>query len=321
MQRLIPFVLILTLGLGCKEKAPTPEPVESKAPMTRPRPLGLMKSRSLRRSMKKIIEEDFTRVPVASVLEHLKQSHSPGLDRAIQVFKAQPVKAVKALTPLLESPNVLTRINSVRILGYLAPHSQAALGDLLIRLDKEPNTKTLSMVIDTLRLIAPHTPSLEKRLVELLASPSPLVVWQSVKTLGAFGKKASGAVDALKKQLTSKENYIRLEAANALWKISGTMKGFSDIARDLDDSDRNFRKKFIVILSELPPEQPLVVDLLIKALEDPSVANRRQAAIALKKRAAFARKALPALKKATTHKDYSLRKYATDAIAAIEKIP
>ncbi|MBU1241554.1 HEAT repeat domain-containing protein [Myxococcota bacterium] len=313
------LMILLLLSPGCKDQS-RETPKKAAVPALKKKfPLpNLPKSAFIRKKISQLDVEDYTKIPLNSVLKDLKKARGHEIERAQKVFMAQPEKAVPLLVSLLDNSDNLTRIHAVRLLGDLMPHSKHSLPAVLKRLHEEKITKILSMVIDSLRKMAPHSPALERDLLALLSSPSPLVVWQAAKSLGVFGKKATKSIEGLKKLLTAKENYIRLTAATSLWQISGNLEGFMAIKKDMEDPDRNFRKLFITTLSKLPPE-PLVMEFYIRALNDKAIPLRRMAALALKKLGPKAKKTLDTLREAAKHKDYSLRKYSLEAIAAIEK--
>ena len=313
------FTLLFSCGKSGSEKSS--EKIKKSQVNKSVLPKKLIKVGKLKAINKKLQDrkKTYKNINPQFVFGDLGKGRGDAYERAVLVLKYNMDKSIPLLIKHINDPNPMIRAQSLRMLGDFSSKRKIDVNILLKQYEKEEMSKVKSMIIDTINKIGVYSEAVEKLAVRELKAKSPLIRWQAAKLLGKLGKKCIKSKPALKKLVSDKENWIRLTAAFSIWQIdSKDIEGFKSISKDINDKDRNFRKKFIKILGKITNHNDVIVPILIKALKDKALPLRRIAAISLSKLGSGAKAALNSLREAEKSKDYSLRVWAKKAIQSIE---
>ena len=187
-------------------------------------------------------------------------------------------------------------------------------------------------------------------LIQLLDDPSSEVQTTAVRSLGWIGPCATEAEPRLRQIIDESDTTMRLDAAEALWHITGDWQTASQVARDALAADANDRGHAVRLLShigrdddrvyselislyESSPHADIrwialwelghaghedVIPLLLKSLKSGQVAEQGLAAQCLSLFGAKAQAAVPALERAARSSDANLRRHAIDALSRID---
>jgi HEAT repeat protein len=316
------FLTLLFLAFACgKTKDKNEQKPQTKKPNKKKLSnLGNINKKNLKKKFKKKIvpTEDYSLVDVSTVINDISNHKSEKGERAFKVVRAHGAKAIPYLIKALSYKEQMVRIQALRFLGELKGASKEAIPELKKLFKVEKNNAIISMVIDTLGKINIYSSEIEELIANHLSSKTSLLRWQASKVLGIFGPKAKKQIPQLIKLLNDNENWIRLTAAKSIWKIDNTnITGFKTIGKDVTDSNRNFRKKFVRSIGEIKNHPKVIVPLLASFLEDKAKPIRRISAKLLGKFGKDAKSAVPNLKKAAQQGDYSLKLYSNKSIKLI----
>ena len=91
-------------------------------------------------------------------------------------------------------------------------------------------------------------------LVDLLERGGPELQWRAAKALGQVGAVAKRAVESLKVAFGSPSTQVRIEAIDAVWKISRDPRAVAAaLVKTLSEDDRQIRRRAAGMLVELEP--------------------------------------------------------------------
>lgn len=151
--------------------------------------------------------------------------------------------------------------------------------------------------------------------------------WRAAMALGNFGKEAASAADALKAVLAEQPRagadadqtaFLKIVAAEALWKVSGEAAGPREALLELLKSNAHTRAFNAEVLGALAAGDAETVTALAALLKHDDQEVAYQAGWALRRAGPKAKAALPALKEALNEKREVVKLIAKQAIEAIE---
>jgi len=157
-----------------------------------------------------------------AVIERLKDvSAEVRQDAAAALRDSNAKEAVPLLLPLLRDRSVGVRAEAVLTLGHVKPASAEIIVLIrdLLRNDSQEFVKL--QAIKALGAIGPQAKDATADLVGAL-NDKRLTLF-AAEALAAIGPAAHSAIPSLVSRLTSEDDWDRLSAANALWRIEGSV--------------------------------------------------------------------------------------------------
>ena len=271
-------------------------------------------------------------------------------EQAIAKLGPPPAGDVPGLRKLLkemEAPAAL-RAQAARSLGALGAAGKDAVSDLAAAL-QDPELVVRRAAAGAL---AKMGPAVKESLVWLIAalrdkdSEVRLVGLEAVGKLGIDGKLASAEVSALvadsdpgvrkaagrvlvlidasaagrafARALFSRDEAVRLEAAEVLFQMGAEAKAYTaDLITALSDKSPVVRLKAARTLTIIDPNTTAPVNILAELMSSPHAATRREASEALALIGAVAEDAVPALTKALKDSEPAVRR---NALTALDKL-
>lgn len=213
------------------------------------------------------------------------------------------------------------RVEAANTIGKMGPRATAAVADLAAEVDRlrgrelEPLQEA---VIDALGQIG--SPARTVLPVLVRAADRSVDVEQAVKrsTGLIFAASDSQDVDALARQLASKDSSMRLRAAKALGLLGPAARfAVPDLLTVVSDPDGDVRRAVIVALRLIRPDVP-PADVVIRAialdLTDPDPLVRANAARALARLGVPAAFTVPQIEALLTDPDPDVRRAAAEAL-------
>gem|GEM_PF-7040500 len=166
--------------------------------------------------------------------------------------------------------------------------------------------------------MATESPDIVPAIVTVLTqSPRLESRVQAAHALGAVGPAARSAVPALIRAAAALESPLRVAAIAALddGGASRDSAVITALVRATADDDENVRGVAIDALGRAPVELGVLVPLAVRALRDPAVGVREEAAYVLSESSDTSRTALAALTEAASDSDATVRRLAAHALA------
>ncbi len=164
------------------------------------------------------------RVLVPQILETLKRLGSrDGSDLTSALSSIQPpvTEAVPVLMALIEARNETTRRGAISALGRMGPASISAVPRLVECLQSHQDADTREKAAEALGQIGPAAAgSAVPALIKAAGDDKwPKVRRASLSALGEMGPAAREAIPVLKEALRDPDNWISLDARNALFRV------------------------------------------------------------------------------------------------------
>jgi len=161
------------------------------------------------------------------------------------------VGAIPALGRATEDDNADVRRKACDALGALGSRAEGAMNSLLERLILDDDAAVQDAAANA--LVQVGQPAVES-LVDLLERGGPELQWRAANALGQVGAAAKPAVDSLKLAFGSPSAQVRIEAIDAVWKISRDPRAVAAaLVKTLSESDRQVRRRAAGMLVELEP--------------------------------------------------------------------
>jgi HEAT repeat protein len=182
-----------------------------------------------------------------------------------------PVKdAVPVLASLLEARDERNSSAAASALGDMKAAALPALPDLMKCLASHPQNKTREEAAEALGEIAAETGAKASAAVPALVRAAETDKWPSVRkaavsALGDMGTAAHDAIPMLRKALESPDDWMRLAARNALFRVEpGKNQEVADIADQHQVEEKGILFDDLTQLSAtLPARLPEVFELII----------------------------------------------------------
>jgi HEAT repeat protein len=173
------------------------------------------------------------------------------------------VGAIPALGRAAEDDNADVRRKACYALGSLGPRAEGAMNALLERLILDEDAAVKDAAANALAQVG--EPAVD-RLVDLLNRGGPDLQWRAAQALGQVGASAKPAVESLKLAFGSPSADVRIEAIDAVWKISRDSHAVATVLVEaLAEDDRQIRRRaagLLVELKQLPRETSLKLEQL-----------------------------------------------------------
>jgi HEAT repeat protein len=192
------------------------------------------------------------------------------------------VGAIPALVRATEDSNADIRRKACDAIGALGSRAEGGMNSLLERLILDEDAAVKDAAANALALVGRPTVDL---LVNLLERGDAELQWRAAKALGQTGKVAKSAIPQLKDAFGHSSMQVRIEAVDAVWKISSDPQlVVATLVETLSEDDRQIRRRaarLLVELESLPGETSAALQKL--ALSG-STNGRRAAAYVIRER-------------------------------------
>ena len=195
----------------------------------------------------------------------------------------QAVGAVPALARATEDSNATIRRKACAAIGALGPRAESGTASLMERLvlDEDPAVKDAAASA-LAQLGASSVPSL----IELLEQGGPELQWRAARALGQIGNAAEATQTALERSFENSTNEVRIEAVDAVWKITRDPNLVAaPLMKELATDDRQIRRRAAQLLIELNPLPAETLAALSRISETGNSSEARAAAYVIRERA------------------------------------
>lgn len=192
------------------------------------------------------------------------------------------VGAIPALARVAEDENADVRRKACEALGSLGPRAEGAMDLLLERLILDDDAAVKDAAANALAQVGQPAVA---TLVDLLERGGPELQWRAAKALGQVGAAAPPTVDSLKQAFRSQSPEVRIEAVDAVWKMSRDSRTVGSVlVKCLSDDDRLIRRRAAGILVELEPLPRETSAALQKLIVNGDTNQRRAAEYVIRER-------------------------------------
>ena len=287
---------------------------------------------------------------VAGILERLSSEEIPDQfsgRMGLKELGESAVHVAPAVANLLTSDNSMTRANAAFALSDIGVHAAECVPQLTATLNdkdstvrcacasalgsigkpSEPATKSLIRLLDddsrSVRLAAAGALCSISRnevaipsLINALSDESKTNRRTASIYLGQYGPKAKQAAPILRLLLLDEEVFVRINAAEALWRVAADPAALVTLRQETETSELS-RYSAASALWKID-KSPRAFTVLIDSLQHKDVTHRVVAAVALGWLGPPASGAIPALKKLEADEDESVRSAATISIKRIQ---
>jgi HEAT repeat protein len=247
----------------------------------------------------------------------------------IALFGARAKPAVPALVELLgKKDDWHARYWAAHALAGIGPEARPAVPGLIeATLDKEPLTR--AKALQALEKIHPDGAVVAiPFLLKALRDRQMPLRWAAAEGLGRIGPRAKEAVADLARCSDDPDLFVRVSAAEALWRIQKNdqlVPTLLDVMNNPARDAQPARLHAAAALGRIGAESPAVIDALIKVAGDPdrNLTDRHAAMNAIKQIGPPAKAAVPMLIAALKDKRtrgmavYALQGFGKEAAAAI----
>ncbi len=192
------------------------------------------------------------------------------------------VGAIPALGRAVEDDNADVRRKACEALGSLGPRAEGAMDSLLERLILDEDAAVQDAAANALAQVGqPAVASL----VDLLERGGPELQWRAANALGQVGKAARLAVPQLERAFGNSSVLVRIEAVDAVWKISREPQLVAaTLVKTLSADDRQVRRRAAELLVELEPLPRETSAALVELSTGDNSNERRSAAYVIRQR-------------------------------------
>ena len=236
---------------------------------------------------------------------------------------ADDADAYNQLLPIVRDPqaSLTSRVAAVRTIGRMGSRAAGAASQLAADLTRMRGTELEPLqeaIVETLGLLGSARPALP---AFAKAAGRSTDIDQALKRatdlLLAVGDAQD--VDALIRQLSSRDSSQRLRAAKALGTLSPAAKvALPNLITSLTDADGDVRRSTIVAIRLIQPEArptEVIVRAIAVDLQDGDAALRAAAVRSLARLGSAASTVMPAIEGLATDPDSDVRKAVADALA------
>jgi len=221
-------------------------------------------------ALRKIVgRHDRALVPV--ILDILKHPAGSGRDlstliRAIGNYQPPVKEAAPVLASLLTARDESTSGAAARALGDMKTAALPVLADLTKCLETHPQNKTREDAAEALGDIGPDAKAAVPALMRTAQNDKwPAVRKAAVTALGEMGTAAHDAIPMLREALTSPDDWMRLAARNALFRVEpGKNEEVAKIADEHQHEEKGVLFEDLTqMAATLPARLPEVYELII----------------------------------------------------------
>lgn len=323
------FIILIVsafIGMSCSskkespsEKKPSEKKVKKRFINSKGQPVKLTKADSI---VKKYADgkKDFRKMNIDELFDLIATPVVTDLPEIYDKILAEGEGIYDRIIKGLRSENHFFRLNCVKLLGHGKKKNPRFVDILSEMFKKEPKFQVRVMIIDSLEKNGLWNDKVVQTLDKALTDQTLLVQWQAVKTIGVFPKEAGNYYERVEKYLTHDKYWLRHSSALTLWKLRpDEKKGIEALVKEDPKEEFHQIKTLVKTLGSITKHRDLTIPRLAKYLSHKRLAISRMAALALKDAGKDAVFAKAELEKALNHKDYSIRKYAKDALDNINK--
>ena len=219
-------------------------------------------------SLRKIVgRRDKTLAPrILNLLGNLRGRDGSTLIRAIGAYDPPVKEAAPVLAKLLEARDESTSSAAASALGDMKTAALPVLDDLVKCLESHPQNKTREYAAEAIGEIGPRATAALPALIKAAQGDKwPAVRKTAVSAIGEMGTAAKEAIPMLRKQLESPDDWMRLAARNALFRVE---PGKSQEVADIADRHQVEEKGILFddltqLAATLPGRLPEVYELII----------------------------------------------------------
>jgi HEAT repeat protein len=204
---------------------------------------------------------------------------------------------------------------------YLEPLVAAALGDMgsavvpeLQAALKDTSVERRRVATSALGNIGPDAADAIKGLTKALGDAEPAIRALAARALGNIGKGAKSALPRLADATADQEPQVRIRAAMAVWQVGGETRHVAVLVRCLDEPSVAAREAACRALATMGGEAKDAAGALTKALADKEPTVRQAALIAVGNLGPAAKGAAGALLPLLNDADKTLRLHAAFAL-------
>lgn len=192
------------------------------------------------------------------------------------------VGAIPALARAAEDENADVRRKACEALGALGPRAEGAMDLLLERLILDDDAAVKDAAANAVAQVGqPAVASL----VDLLERGGQELQWRAARSIGQIGKAARSAVPQLERAFDNSSVQVRIEAVDAVWKISGEPQLVAaTLVKTLSEDDRQVRRRAAELLVELEPLPSETSAALVELSASDDSNGRRSAAYVIRQR-------------------------------------
>ena len=219
-------------------------------------------------ALRKIVSRpDKTLQPrVIDILAHLNNRDGSTLINAVGNYKPPVKEAVPVLANLLKSKDQRTSSGAANALGNMKAAALPALPDLIKTLESHPQNETRENAAEAIGDIGKPAIAAVPALIKAVQTDKwPAVRKAAVTAIGEMGPDAKEAIPLLRESLKSPDDWMRLEARNALFRVE---PGKSQEVADIADQHRVEEKGSLFddttqMAATLPGRLPEAYELII----------------------------------------------------------
>jgi HEAT repeat protein len=221
-----------------------------------------------REALRKIVgRRDRTLAPrILDILTNLGTRDGSTLISAAGSYEPPLKEAAPVLASLLAYRDENTSSYAASALGHMKTAALPVLPDLIRTLESHPQNKTREDAAEAIGEIGPKASAAVPALVKAMQSDKwPAVRQAAASALGEIGTAAKDAIPMLREALKSPDDWMRLAARNALFRVD---PGKSQEAADIADAHQVEEKGILwedlsQMAATLPGRLPEVYDLII----------------------------------------------------------
>jgi HEAT repeat protein len=159
--------------------------------------------------------------------------------------------AIPALARALEDDNADVRRKACETLGALGPRAEGGMGPLFERLVLDEDAAVKDAAANALAQVGRPAVAM---LGDLLERGGPDLQWRAARSLGQTGVAAKSVIPQLKHAFGNSSSHVRIEAVDAVWKISrDSILVAATLVKLLAEDDRQVRRRAAGLLVELTP--------------------------------------------------------------------
>ena len=222
-------------------------------------------------------------------------------------------ECVPQLTAVLEDENRSVRSAAASALGSIGKPAEQALKPLIRLLNDDVGSVRLAAA-RALHSISRNEVAIPT-LIKSLSDESKSNRNTAALVLGQYGPKAKQAAPILRLLLLDEEEFVRINAAEALWRVAADPAALATLRQESEASELS-RYSAASALWKID-KSPRAFAVLIDSLQHKEATHRVVAALRLGELGPPASGAIPALKKLDADEDESVRSAAAVAIERI----
>jgi HEAT repeat protein len=183
-------------------------------------------------------------------------------------IKGLPETAVVKLEKCLDDPEPRVRAHAARVMAWLRPSSTKAVA-VLEQARKTIHVSSTDLLADLGRM-SPHNPAARKILLGMLGDDDAKTVREAYRILESLDLPADQVLGTWTRALAHADPEVRSRAIGALWTLGPAARpAVARLRERLTKEEKDFRAYILQALVAIDPDDPTLVPLLIKSMQDP----------------------------------------------------